>query len=68
MSLPNEQPYEDKPGRLLPVEVEVYIEPDGSVTFADLEAHMLPVAHELNPDEPLACDVPPAGEDAGGVG
>lgn len=44
----------------LPVEVEVYIEADGTVTFADLEAGMLPVARELNPDEPLACDVPAA--------
>lgn len=44
---------------VLPVEVEVYIEADGTVTFADLEAGMLPVAHELNPDDPLVCDVPP---------
>lgn len=44
----------------LPVEVEVYIEADGTVTFADLEAGMLPVAHELNPDEPLNCDAPAA--------
>jgi hypothetical protein len=42
----------------LPVEVEVYINPDGSVTFADLEAAMLPVAAALNPDQPLACDAP----------
>lgn len=46
----------------LPVEVEVYVEADGTVTFADLEAGMLPVARELNPDEPLACDVPPRDE------
>ncbi len=50
---------------VLPVEVEVYIEADGTVTFADLEAGMLPVAHELNPDEPLACDVPPRDDPPG---
>lgn len=65
MSAPDEKPREDRPGRLLPVEVEVYIEADGSVTFADLEAGMLPVAFELNPDDPLACDVPPVDEDSG---
>lgn len=43
----------------LPIEVEVYINPDGSVTFADLEAGTLPIAHHLNPDQPLACDVDP---------
>lgn len=42
----------------LPVEVEVYINPDGSVIFADLESGMLPVAAALNPDQPLACDAP----------
>lgn len=42
----------------LPVEVEVYINPDGSVTFADLEAGMLPVAEALNPGWPLASDAP----------
>ena len=65
MSVPDENPREGRPPRLLPVEVEVYIEADGSVTFADLEAGMLPVAFELNPDEPLACDVPPVDEDSG---
>ena len=42
---------EETPPRI-PVEVEVYIAPDGSVTFADLEAGMLPAARELDPDAP----------------
>lgn len=42
----------------LPVEVEIYIEADGSVTFADLAAEVAPIAAELNPEDPLACDVP----------
>lgn len=35
---------------LLPIEVEIYIEPDGSVTFADLEAGTLPIAQQLDPN------------------
>lgn len=42
----------------LAIEVEVYIEPDGSVTFADLEAGMIPVARALNPDDPATGSVP----------
>jgi hypothetical protein len=42
----------------LPVEVEVFINPDGSVTFADLEAGTLPIVYHLNPEDPLACDLP----------
>ena len=42
----------------LPVEVEIYIEADGSVTFADLAAEIMPIAFELNPEDSLAC--PPA--------
>lgn len=34
---------------LLPAEVEIYINPDGSVTFADLEASLVPVAESLEP-------------------
>lgn len=34
---------------LLPIEVEIYINPDGSVTFADLEASLIPVAEKLEP-------------------
>lgn len=49
---PDEQP------PLLPVEVEVYINPDGTVTFADLEEKVLPVARSLNPDDPLVCSLP----------
>ena len=65
---PTERPGGDEERRLLPVEVEVYIEADGAVTFADPEAGMLPVARELNPDQPLACDVPPQGEPPAGDG
>ena len=46
----------------LPVEVEIYIEADGSVTFADLAAEIMPIAFELNPEDPLAC--PPAQQPA----
>ena len=42
----------------LPVEVEIYIEADGSVVFADLAAAVTPLAQELNPDQPLACEPP----------
>jgi hypothetical protein len=38
---------EDRGQNLLPVEVEVYIDPDGAVTFADLEASLVSVAEEL---------------------
>ncbi|GAB4470296.1 MAG: hypothetical protein Kow00124_06350 [Anaerolineae bacterium] len=60
-----DDPEEGRP--LLPVEIELYIEPDGTVTFADLAAETIPIAHELNPDHPLACDVPEAagGEEDG---
>lgn len=34
----------------LPQEVELYIQPDGSVVFADLAADLLLLAKELNPD------------------
>ncbi|GEM_PF-781857 len=50
---PSEQ--RDQP---LPIEVEIYIEPDGTVTFADLAAEALLLARALNPDQPLVCDVP----------
>ncbi len=43
----------------LPVEVEIYIQPDGTVVFADLAADTVPIAQQLNPDQPLICDVPP---------
>ncbi len=53
-----QDPREGRDRPLLPVEVEVFINPDGSVTFADLEAGTLPIAHHLNPDDPVACDLP----------
>jgi hypothetical protein len=53
---PDSRPDDSKP--LLPVEVEFYIEADGTVVFADLAADLIPIAHELNPDQPLVCDVP----------
>jgi hypothetical protein len=40
----------DDSGSRLPVQVELYIEPDGTVTFADLAAELLPVARSLNPE------------------
>jgi hypothetical protein len=39
---------------LLPVEVEVYIDPDGAVTFADLEASLVSLAEELGADRLFA--------------
>ena len=59
----SDRPDPDRP--LLPVEIEIYINSDGSVTFADLEEGVLPIARQLNPDQPLVCDeqTPPASED-----
>ena len=42
----------------IPVEVEIFINPDGSVTFADLEERMISLVQVLNPDHSLACNVP----------
>lgn len=41
----------------VPVEVEIYINTDGSVTFADLAAEVIPIAMKLNPEEPIRCGV-----------
>lgn len=57
MSHRNDPPA-DNSNDSFPLEIEFYIEPDGTVTFADLAADILPVAQALNPDQPLACDVP----------
>jgi|RhiMetdeSRZDD1v2_1073273.scaffolds.fasta_scaffold85304_2 hypothetical protein len=57
---PDPQSEQSEP--LLPVEVEFYIEADGTVVFADLAADLIPIAYELNPDQPLACDVSDAAE------
>jgi len=52
----NESP---KPqNKLLPVELELFIDPDGTVVFADLAAEMIPIAQKLNPDQPLICELP----------
>jgi hypothetical protein len=60
------EPKKETPDPVLPVEVEVYINPDGSVTFADLEAGAIPIARRLNPDQAPACDTPaPDGEERG---
>jgi hypothetical protein len=47
----------DRP--IIPVEIEIYLNPDGSVTFADLEEHAIDLARELDPDAVLACDITP---------
>ena len=39
------------PEPLLPVEIEIYFEADGTVTFADLAADIEPIARELAPNE-----------------
>jgi hypothetical protein len=50
---------DNQEGRLpVPVEVEIYINSDGSVTFADLEERVALIAQRLNPDQPLACQPP----------
>jgi hypothetical protein len=36
-------------GPPFPAEVEIYVEPDGSVTFADLAEGLLPVVDRLDP-------------------
>ncbi|MGF1505331.1 MAG: hypothetical protein ACFB51_09445 [Anaerolineae bacterium] len=48
MADPDEQQTEDEHFSL-PVEIEVYIQPDVSVVFADLEEGALPIARELDP-------------------
>jgi hypothetical protein len=40
---------------LVPVEVEIYINADGSVTFADLEEKTVLIARSLDPEQPLTC-------------
>jgi hypothetical protein len=47
---------EQKP--LVPVEVEIYINADGSVTFADLEEKTVLIAQSLDPDQPPVCHRP----------
>jgi hypothetical protein len=44
--------------------VEIYVEADGSVTFADLAAELLPLARRLNPDLALV-DEKPADDEPG---
>lgn len=34
---------------VLPIEVEIFVEPDGSVTFADLASDLVPIATQLDP-------------------
>lgn len=46
---------------LLPTEVEIYINPDGSVTFADLEASLVLVAQKLDPASPARTGEPLGG-------
>ena len=70
MGLGDESERESRPEPVeLPVEVEIYIEADGSVTFADLAADVAPIARELNPEEPPACEPTdrPAGSSASGT-
>jgi len=47
-------------GKSVLAEIELFIEADGTVVFADLAAEMIPVAEKLNPDHSLACDVSPS--------
>jgi hypothetical protein len=59
LSEPDVSQADNQEGRLpVPVEVEVYINSDGSVTFADLEERVALIAQHLNPDQPLACQPP----------
>jgi len=52
---PADQPTRRQSG--IPAEIEIYVESDGTVTFADLAEDMLCVAKRLNPDSPLACHI-----------
>ncbi len=45
-------------GSPLPVQVELYIEPDGSVTFADLAGELLPIAQSLCPETAILANEP----------
>ncbi len=47
---PDDQTQPDDEEFRLPVEVEIYIDPDGTVVFADLEEGTLPLARQLDPD------------------
>jgi hypothetical protein len=58
-SEPDVSQEDNQEGKLpVPVEVEIYINSDGSVTFADLEEKTVLIAQSLNPDQPLACQPP----------
>ncbi len=63
MTTPDTKDDTGKP--LLPTEVEIYINPDGSVTFADLEASLVPVAQKLRPGSMTSADEPPGGSRVG---
>lgn len=54
---PEQNPIEEQLPTL-PVEVELYIQPDGSVVFADLAAELLPLAMTLDPAIQIACTPP----------
>jgi hypothetical protein len=46
----------------IPVEVEIYVNADGSVTFADLEEMTVWIARSLDPEQPsIGTDSPEAG-------
>jgi len=47
---PNNQQEDDEVEFSVPIEVEIYIDADGTVTFADLETEIIPLAKELDPD------------------
>jgi hypothetical protein len=49
---------DSSPANQIPVEVEIYINTDGSVTFADLAAEVIPIALALNPNDPVQCELP----------
>jgi hypothetical protein len=53
---------DDLEGFSLPVEIEVYIQPDGSVVFADLEEGTIPIVDELDPDHNAPDDSPTEGD------
>ncbi len=58
MASPKNKPVASEASEI-PVEVEIFLNPDGSVTFADLEEHTIAIARALDPDCNLACDVTP---------
>lgn len=65
MSHRDDSPPSDAPARPLPVEeggdayhTRIVIKPDGEVLIENLSMDLIELAELLDPDSPVACDVP----------